>query len=76
MDEYLRYSVVIFLILGFLYGFIQQFKHTADIWKKRQSSEKLIKRELLVNGLCCLSYCGFIISYVMNVLLYAKWIAP
>ncbi|WP_019413814.1 hypothetical protein [Paenisporosarcina sp. TG20] len=65
MDDITGTAMVIFLFLGFAYGLVRQIQHTLTI--RLASGTDNYKRLLLGNYLTCVSMAGFLISYVLNV---------
>lgn len=65
MNEGIGYVVVALLIIGFTYGLVKQVQHTIAV----QNSNKTVnyKRTLLGNYLTCISFAGFLISFILNV---------
>lgn len=68
LDEIIGYVIVVFLITGFTYGFVRQIQHTLTIRKANKTAVSNYRRTLFGNYITCLSFCGFLISYMLNVL--------
>ncbi|TKH07441.1 hypothetical protein FC682_00710 [Peribacillus simplex] len=60
------------LIIGFTYGLIRQFRHCVSIRNGNKSEYVHYKRVLIGNYLICLSYSGFLFSYILNSLLSSR----
>ncbi|VDG97672.1 Uncharacterised protein [Lysinibacillus sphaericus] len=67
LDEIIGYVVVVFLITGFTYGFVRQIQHTLTIRKANKTAGSNYRRTLFGNYITCLSFGGFLISYMLNV---------
>jgi len=68
MDDLMGYVVVVFIILGISYGLVRQIKNTLSIRKDNKTSFSNYKKSLLGNYIACMSLLGFLISYILNVL--------
>ncbi len=68
VDEIIGYVVVVFLITGFTYGFVRQLQHTLTLHKADKTAVLNDRRTLFGNYIACLSFGGFLISYMLNVL--------
>lgn len=68
VDEIIGYAVVVFLITCFTYGFVRQLQHTLTFRKADKTAVSNYKRTLFGNYITCLSFGGFLISYMLNVL--------
>lgn len=68
LDEIIGYAVVVFLITSFTYGFVRQIQHTLTILKANKTALSNYRRTLFGNYIKCLSFGGFLISYILNVL--------
>lgn len=64
MDDTIGYAIVAIFIIGSLYGLVKQIQHNSNIKKDNKSNKGL----LFANYLTSFSLTGFIISYVLNVL--------
>lgn len=64
MNDTIGYAVVILFIIGSTYGLIKQLQLTMNI----QRNHKLDRRLVIGNYLTSISFAGFIISFVLNVL--------
>ncbi|MCP3032314.1 hypothetical protein LF817_13280 [Halobacillus sp. A1] len=64
MNELIGYLGVGLLIIGFVYALVRQTKHTLDLL----NSDKTVdyKRSLLGNYLTSIAMAGFLISFVLN----------
>ncbi|ASS97410.1 hypothetical protein BS1321_15500 [Peribacillus simplex NBRC 15720 = DSM 1321] len=60
------------LIIGFTYGLIRQFRQCVSIRNGNKSDYAHYKRVLIGNYLICLSYLGFLFSYILNSLLASR----
>ncbi|CAH0231956.1 hypothetical protein SRABI96_02700 [Peribacillus sp. Bi96] len=63
------YLIVALLIIGFTYGLIREIRQCVSIIKGNKSDDVHYKRRLIGNYLSCLSYVGFLFSYILNLLL-------
>lgn len=68
MDDLIGYVVVVIIILGISYGLVIQIKNTMDTRKVNKTRFSNYKRSLLGNYITCMSLLGFLISYILNVL--------
>ena len=68
MDDVIGYVAVAFLIIGCIYGLVRQIQHTLTIQKSNKTVVPKYKRSLFGNYLMCVSLFGFLISYILNVL--------
>lgn len=66
MDEVIGYLMVTIFIIGATYGLYRQIQHTFKIKKSQRTVN--YKRLLLGSYLTSISYAGFLISFVLNVL--------
>lgn len=64
MNDTIGFTVVAIFVLGSTYGFIKQVQHTLTIQRDNKSNKRL----LFGNYLTSISFLGFIISYILNVL--------
>jgi dihydroxyacetone kinase len=64
MNEGIGYVVVVLLIIGFVYALVRQIKHTLAV----QNSDRTVdyKTSLFGNYLTCIAMAGFLISFVLN----------
>ncbi|MGV3466091.1 MAG: hypothetical protein ACO1OT_12460 [Heyndrickxia sp.] len=67
MDELIGKVIVFLFIGGFIYGLIRQIKHTITIQKVKKTALPKYSRLLIGNYLMCISFFGFIISFLLNV---------
>lgn len=68
MDDVIGYVVVILLIIGFTYGLFKQVQHTLPIQKTNRPDVSNYRRLLFGTYLTCASFFGFLVSYILNVL--------
>ena len=64
MNDTIGYAVVILFIIGSTYGLIKQLQLTMNIQRNHESDRRLV----IGNYLTSISFAGFIISFVLNVL--------
>ncbi|KAA0955484.1 hypothetical protein FQ087_12795 [Sporosarcina sp. ANT_H38] len=69
MDDVIGYVVVVFLIIGFAYGLVRQIQHTLTIQNANKTDVSNYRRTLFGNYVTCISFLGFLFSYILNVLL-------
>lgn len=67
MDDSIGYVMVAFIIIGITYGLVRQIKHILTIQKVKTNIYKY-KRSLSGYYLACGSLLGFLISFILNVL--------
>jgi len=67
MDEFIGKIIMFIFICGFIYGLIRQIKYTLTIQKADKSALPKYSRLLIGNYLMCISFLGFIISFLLNV---------
>lgn len=60
--------IVAFLIIGFTYGFVRQIQHNIVIQKADKTYVPNYRRSLIGNYLTSISFLGFLISYILNIL--------
>ncbi|REB10093.1 hypothetical protein DVB69_04620 [Sporosarcina sp. BI001-red] len=65
MNVGIGFTVVALLVIGFSYGLVKQIQHTLSIRKANKTAN--YKRTLFGNYLTCISFAGFLVSYVLNV---------
>jgi hypothetical protein len=70
-EAIIDFLIAVMLIIGFTYGLIRQFRHCVSI-RNGNKSEYHYKRVLIGNYLICLSYSGFLFSYILNSLLSSR----
>ncbi|MCJ8007249.1 hypothetical protein ACFFF5_07065 [Lederbergia wuyishanensis] len=68
MDDVIGYVVVVFLIIGCIYGLVRQIQHTLTIQKSNKTFVPNDNKSLFGNYLISVSLLGFLISYILNVL--------
>ncbi|MGE7621486.1 hypothetical protein ACQKMD_00140 [Viridibacillus sp. NPDC096237] len=68
MGDVIGYTVVVFLIIVFTYGLVLQVQHTLTIKKANKSDVSNYRRLLFGNYLTCVSFLGFLSSYILNIL--------
>ncbi len=66
--EVIGYAIVMFLIICFTYGLVRQIQHTLSIQKANETAIYKYRRTLVGNYIVCVSFLGFLISYVLNIL--------
>lgn len=71
-EAIIDFVIAVILIIGFTYGLIRQFRHCVSIRKGNKSEYVHYKRALVGNYLVCLSYSGFLFSYILNSLLASR----
>ena len=64
MNDIIGYAIVALFILGSTYGLIKQLQLTMNIQRNNKSDRRLV----IGNYLTSISFVGFIISFVLNVL--------
>lgn len=67
MDDTIGYIIVAFIIIGLTYGLVRQIKHILTIQKDKADISNY-KRSLFGYYLACGSLMGFLISFILNVL--------
>ncbi|MFD6440974.1 hypothetical protein ACFWDG_14400 [Peribacillus sp. NPDC060186] len=75
-EAVIDYLIIVMLIIAFTYGLIRQIRQIVGIRKGNQSDYVQYKRIVAGNYLSCLSYTGFLIAYILNVLLASDIIPP
>ncbi|MBP3951806.1 hypothetical protein [Bacillus suaedae] len=68
MDDIVGFIIVAFLIIGFTYGLVIQIQYNIFIQKKGKTYMHNYRRSLIGNYLASISFSGFLISYVLNIL--------
>lgn len=68
MDDIVGFLIVVFLIIGFTYGFVRQIQHNVVIQKDDKAYVPNYRRSLIGNYITSISFLGFLISYVLNIL--------
>ncbi|MEK4760846.1 hypothetical protein MHH85_11370 [Viridibacillus sp. FSL E2-0187] len=68
MADVIGYVVIVLFILVFTYGLVIQVQHTLTIQKANTSDVSNYRRLLFGNYVTSLSFFGFLISYILNVL--------
>ncbi|WP_309487708.1 hypothetical protein [Bacillus sp. SD075] len=71
-EAIIDFLIAVMLIIGFTYGLIRQFSQCVSIRKGNKSDYAHYKRILIGNYLICLSYLGFLFSYILNSLLASR----
>jgi hypothetical protein len=71
-EAIIDFVIAVILIIGFTYGLIRQFRHCVSIRNRNKSEYVHYKRVLIGNYLICLSYSGFLFSYILNSLLSSR----
>ncbi|MFJ7755391.1 hypothetical protein ACQKGI_20825 [Peribacillus muralis] len=61
--------LVFILIIGFTYGLLRQIRQCSRIRIEKGCDHAHYKRSVIGNDLACLSYAGFLVFYVLNLLL-------
>lgn len=72
MDEVIGYLVVSFFIFGGAYALIRQIQHITKIRKLTKTAK--YRRLMIGNYISCLAIAGFLISFVLNVLVNVQFI--
>ena len=72
MEEVISYLVVVILIIGFIYGLVRQIQHTLTMKKNQKIVQ--YKRILVGNCLSSISFAGFLLSFILNILVYMQFI--
>ncbi|VDG97730.1 Uncharacterised protein [Lysinibacillus sphaericus] len=65
MEEGIGFTVVVLLVIGFSFGLVKQIQHTLNLQKANKTDN--YKRLLFGNYLACITFAGFLVSYVLNV---------
>src|SRR4051794_31816595 len=68
MVDVIGYVLAAFLLIGFTYVLVRQIQHTLTIQKANKTDVPNYRRSLFGNYLTCVSFLGFLISYLLNVL--------
>ncbi|MFE6168604.1 hypothetical protein ACFVP8_12160 [Viridibacillus arvi] len=68
MDDVIGYVVIVSLILVFTYGLVIQVQHTLTFRKANTSDVSNYRRLLFGNYVMSVSFFGFLISFILNVL--------
>ncbi|MEF2097751.1 hypothetical protein V3595_24360 [Bacillus sp. CFBP9009] len=71
-EAIIDFLIAVMLIIGFTYGLIRQFRHCVSIRNGNKSEYVHYKRVLIGNYLICLSYSGFLFSYILNSFLSSR----
>ncbi|WHY56192.1 hypothetical protein [Peribacillus simplex] len=71
-EAIIDFLIAVMLIIGFTYGLIRQFRQCVNIRKGNKTEYAHYKRKLIGNDLVCLSYSGFLFSYILNSLLASR----
>ncbi len=64
MNDTIGYAIVALFIMGSTYGLIKQLQLTMNIQRNNKSDRRLV----IGNYLTSISFAGFIISFILNVL--------
>jgi RsiW-degrading membrane proteinase PrsW (M82 family) len=70
MNSLISYAIVVLFISSLFYILIRQVKQTVSIQKKRKSD--IPKRLLIGSYLTTFSMAGFLLAFILNVLLYLQ----
>ena len=73
VDEF-DFVVVVLLIIGLTYGFVKQIHHTLTFQKSHKTDSPQYRRTLFGNYLICVSYFGFLSSYILNIFIALQMI--
>ena len=68
MVDVTGYLMVVFLLIVFIYGSVRQIQHTVTMQKANKTDIPDYKRSLFGNYVTSISSIGFLISYLLNVL--------
>ncbi|ATP40390.1 hypothetical protein CSE16_10205 [Solibacillus sp. R5-41] len=68
MVDVIGYVVVMLFIIGFTYGLVRQVQYTLTIQKANSFGVSNYRRLLFGNYLTCVSLLGFLVSFILNVL--------
>ncbi|MGE7933914.1 hypothetical protein [Viridibacillus arvi] len=68
MDDVIGYEVIVFLILVFTYGLVIKVQHTLTFQKANTTDVSNYRRLLFGNYVMSVSFFGFLISFILNVL--------
>lgn len=68
MVDVIGYVMVALLIISFTYGLLRQIQHTLAIQNANKTDVSNYKRALFGNYIVCISFLGFLISYMLNIL--------
>ncbi|MGE7838253.1 hypothetical protein [Viridibacillus arvi] len=69
MGDVIGYVVVILIIISFIYGLFKQFQHTLTIQKANRPDVSNFRWLLFGNYLTCVLFLGFLVSFILNVLI-------
>lgn len=69
MVDVVGHVVVVFLIISFTYGLVRQIQHTLTIQTAIKTDVSNYRRTLFGNYITCFSFSGFLISYLLNILI-------
>ncbi|WP_349729862.1 hypothetical protein [Peribacillus frigoritolerans] len=72
IEAIISFLIIVMLIIAFTYGLIIQIRQIVSIRKGKKSQYAHYKRLLIGNYLVCLSYSGFLFSYILNSLLASR----
>ncbi|MFF2853427.1 hypothetical protein [Peribacillus sp. NPDC058002] len=72
IEAIISFFIIVMLIIAFTYGLIIQIRQIVSIRKGNKSKYAHYKRLLIGNYLVCLSYSGFLFSYILNSLLGSR----
>lgn len=71
-EAIISFLIIVMLIIAFTYGLIRQIRQIVSIRKGNKSDYVHYKRTVVGNYLSCISYAGFLIAYILNVLLASR----
>ncbi|MGF9975858.1 hypothetical protein [Viridibacillus arvi] len=69
MVDVIGYVVIMLLIIGFTYGLVRQVQHTLTIQKDNRPDVSNYRKLLFGNYLTCALFLGFLVTYILNVLI-------
>lgn len=69
MEDIIGYLFVVFILIGITYGFVKQLQYSLTIQRTDTKGILNYNRLLYGNYLASFSMFGFIISYILNVLI-------
>lgn len=74
MDDLLGYSIAALFTGGFVYAFVKQVKQTIIL--RNENNGKGSKKVLAGNYIASIALGGFLLSFIVNLLIVIHWIAP
>jgi len=70
MNTWISYILIVLFIISLSYIFVKQIKHTLSLHKKRNLM--IPKRLLIISYLTTFAIAGFLITFILNVLIYLQ----